>query len=313
MLTVHIGLGKCASTSLQRFVFPELERIRKNIEFNNRKLLRLANKHHVVSLNSKERMEFDKILQNGKDHLISSENLVNWDPVYHEEAADLNLELFGKKANIIIIVRDSMDYFTSVYQQVVCEGNIIPTSDFFVRSDIYNKIKPSSLSKNTLKFLNTEEFSLKNIYDIYNERFDSVFFIPLSTVDDLLFIKGISNLTDDELKVLQDNFLVATRANKSYSSLAMKLTFKRKMILNLFGLESCESWNKIPLNDLAVSTEKNTMFFLLISIVNKFKSLPIKIVNTFLSDVHLCKIKLINIFLIENMNYQKAYLYCKRI
>ncbi len=97
MLTVHIGLGKCASTSLQRFVFPELERIRKNIEFNNRKLLRLANKHHVVSLNSKERMEFDKILQNGKDHLISSENLVNWDPVYHEEAADLNLELFGKK------------------------------------------------------------------------------------------------------------------------------------------------------------------------------------------------------------------------
>jgi hypothetical protein len=78
-------------------------------------------------------------------------------------------------------------------------------------------------------------------------------------------------------------------------------------------LESCESWNKIPLNDLAVSTEKNTMFFLLISIVNKFKSLPIKIVNTFLSDVHLCKIKLINIFLIENMNYQKAYLYCKRI
>ena len=94
MITVHIGLGKCASTSLQRYVFPELEKINKNIEFNNKKLVFLAKKHHFAPLNSKERNEFDKIIKNGKDHLISHEALVNGDPVLLEEAADLNLELF---------------------------------------------------------------------------------------------------------------------------------------------------------------------------------------------------------------------------
>jgi hypothetical protein len=187
MITIHIGLGKCASSSLQKFVFPEMEKINKNIEFNNNKLLHLSKRHHFFPLSVKEKNMFDKILHNGKDHLISSERLINWDPAYQKEAADLNLELFGREANVIIVVKDSMQYFTSVYQQMVHQGNIISADNFFVKPDIYNKLKTFSYEKGELRFFNQKAFSLEKIYNIYNKRFNSVFFIPISKINELFF------------------------------------------------------------------------------------------------------------------------------
>jgi len=282
MITIHIGLGKCASTSLQKFVFPEMEKINNNIEFNNKKLLLLAKRHHFLPLNFKEKNEFDKILHNGKDHLISNEGLINWDPVYHKEAADLNLELFGREANVIIVVRDSMQYFTSVYQQRIHEGNIITAVNFFVRPDVYNKLKTFSYQKNVPRFFNAKEFSLENIYNIYIERFNSVFFVPLSKVNDLLFIKEIYNVTDNELKILRNKLTNTHRANKAYSSLAMKLTFKREKVLNAFGLKTYGSWDKSPLERLALNNEKNTVIpSSNFRLTNKIKWLFIRIVNRF--------------------------------
>jgi len=295
MITVHIGLGKCASSSLQKFVFPEMEKINNNIEFNNEKLYRLSWRHHFFPLSVKEKNMFDEILHNGKDHLISSEALINWDPVYHKEAADLNLELFGREANIIIVVRDSMEYFISLYQQIIQEGNIVQADNFFVKPDIYNKLKNISYQKGMVRFFNQKEFSLENIYNIYNERFDSVFFIPLSKINDLLFLKEIYNLTDDEIEILKSNFRSAPRINKSYSSLAMKLTFKREEVLNFFGLKSFASIDKSPLLKLQMpwifSSQKNSNLEVrgkvkgyLIRIINRlrWRSLMQKVVNKYL-------------------------------
>jgi hypothetical protein len=243
MITVHIGLGKCASTSLQTSVFPELERIKKNIQYNSRKLVYLAHRHHLVPLNISEKRKFNKVLQNGKSHFISHEALVNWDPVYFEKAADLNLELFGRKANIIIIIRDPLSYFTSIYQQMIHQGNIIPADDFFVTKDIYDIIKPSMVSE--LRYLNTDVFSLQKLNEIYTERFDKVFFIPLSKVKDLSFLKDTCDISTQELEHLKNKFRDAPRVNVAYSSLAMELTFKREKILNFLGLKSYGSYDRL--------------------------------------------------------------------
>jgi hypothetical protein len=276
MITVHIGLGKCASTSLQRFVFTNMVKINSNIEFNNKELLFLARKHHLLTLSIKEKSKFDKILHNGKDHLISAESLINWDPERLEEAADLNLELFGGDANIIIVVRESMSYFTSVYQQTIHEGNVIAASDFFVKPDVYDRIRPLSGQNSKLKFFNAKEFSLKKIYSLYTERFDYVFFVPLSKVNDLLFLKEIYNITDNEMKILKNRLAKAPKANKSYSSLAMKLTFQREKILNALGLKSYGSWDGSLLEGLSFNGK---IPFSKLLLIDKIKQLPIRIIG----------------------------------
>ena len=124
-LTVHVGLAKCASTSLQRFVFPELKKIDRNIEFNDENLTFLSYKCHVTPLNSSESCLFNKVLNNGKDHIVSSEFLINRDPFQWEESADINLEMFGKEANIVIIIKDTLPYLTSLYLQIIQEGRCI--------------------------------------------------------------------------------------------------------------------------------------------------------------------------------------------
>ena len=283
MITVHIGLGKCTSTSLQKFVFTNMVKINSNIEFNNKELLFLARKHHLLPLSIKEKSKFDKILHNGKDHLISGEDLINWDPARLEKAADLNLELFGRSANIIIVVRESMSYFTSVYQQTIHEGNVIAASDFFVKPDVYDKVKLLSGQNNRLRFFNAKEFSLKYIYSLYTGRFDSVFFVPLSKVNDLLFLKEIYNISDNEMKILKSKLVTASKANKSYSSLAMKLTFQREKILNALGLKSYGSWDRSLLEGLTFNGKKeyaNVPFSKLL-LIDKIKQLPIRIIGKF--------------------------------
>jgi hypothetical protein len=279
MITIHIGLAKCASTSLQRYVFPEMEKINNNIEFNNKKLFELSRNHHLFPLSTKEKKIFNEILQNGKDHLISNESLINWDPVYHKEAAELNLELFGRKANVIIVVRDSMEYFTSIYQQKIHEGNIISADKFFVKQDMYNKLKTISYQKCVLQFFNQKEFSLEKIYNIYNKRFDSVFFVPLSKINDLLFLKEIYNLTDDEIEGLKIKLSSAPRANKAYSSFAMKLTFKREKILNLFGLKSYGSWDYSPLSKLPMPLKASPQKQSNLSMLGKVRGYLIRVRN----------------------------------
>jgi hypothetical protein len=274
MITVHIGLAKCASTSLQSFIFPEMVKINSNIEFNNKKLLFLAKKHHLSPLNGKEKSKFDEILNNGKDHLVSRESLISLDPASLKEAADLNLELFGKDANIIIIVRDSMQYFTSMYQQKIHEGNIISPADFFVKSDVYDKVKLASDQNNMSKFFNAEAFSLKYIHRLYTERFDSVFFVPLSKINDLLFLKKIYNITDNEIKVLKKILLAVPKANKSYSQLAMKLTFQREKILNIFGLKTYGSWDVRKENSRLLHVPFSSL-----RLIDKIKQLPIRIMH----------------------------------
>ena len=253
----------------------------KNIEFNNKSLLTLARKHHVIPLSNQEKTSFDKILNNGRDHLISDESLINWDPSYLKEAADLNLELFGKDAAIVIVIRDSMQYFSSIYQQTIHQGNIIPANKFFISKDVYEKVRLFYFQKKTLKLFNAEEFSLKKIYDVYNERFNSVYLVPLSKINDLMFVQDIYDISDDKMKILRYELINNPRYNKSYSSLAMKLTFKREVILNFFGLKSYGSWDNSPLNKLFIDNKISLPLFSNLDLLDKVKQLPMRIIKRF--------------------------------
>jgi hypothetical protein len=272
MITVHIGLGKCASTTLQKNVFTKLN---KNIEYNNNELCFLAREHHIGRLSSRKKDRFNKILRNGKSHFLSIESLVNWDPEKFEMAADLNLELFGKQTNIIIVVRDTLEYITSIYQQHVQRGSVIPPNEYFVNKEMYDEIQLYNKSL-YLKHFNVEAFSLQRLHNLYNDRFDNVFFIPISKISSLSFIKDIYNISNDELKYLQNVFKGANKCNVSYSAIAMNMTFARERLANLLGFESSNPFNasltrviKIK-NNYIKPDSKNTF---LVKLFYKFKTI----------------------------------------
>ena len=231
-LTVHVGLAKCASTSLQRFVFPELKKIDRNIEFNDENLTFLSYKCHVTPLNSSESCLFNKVLNNGKDHIVSSEFLINRDPFQWEESADINLEMFGKEANIVIIIKDTLPYLTSLYLQIIQEGRCISEKDFF------DSGKALCNRRNELRYFSPDSFQLEKLHKIYTERFNNVFFVPISQVERLTFIQDIYNISNSQLFFLQDVFKNSPRINRSYSALSVKLSLKKEYFFNFFGINS---------------------------------------------------------------------------
>jgi hypothetical protein len=101
----------------------------------------------------------------------------------------------------------------------------------------------------------------------------------LSKVNDLLFLKEIYNMTDNEMKILKNGLVTAPKVNKSYSSLAMKLTFQREKILHALGLKSYGSWDGLLLEGLVFNGKKYIdLPFSKLLLIDKIKQLPIRVI-----------------------------------
>jgi len=247
MIFVHIGLPKTYTTTLQKTIFPKLAEIDSRVVFNQDRVNYLSYKHHLFGLEDGEKDEIGIILKDGKHHLISNENLVNINPRLWERSADLNLELFGSDAYILITARETMSYMTSLYQQIIHSGNIVPPNEFFLSSEDCNMLE--KISNNiSLTHFDAAAYSLESLHNIYKKRFKNVIFAPVSKIRELSFLKNTFKLTDTELVMLQHEFDNTKIINRSYSNTAMKLSFFRERFLNNFGIKSYGSHDRTPYN-----------------------------------------------------------------
>ena len=114
---VHIGLGKTATTTLQRYVFPRLAKA-VGLTWNDREIRLLLTQSMRLEPDAAERRFLQERLAQAR-HMISCEGMVGWDPARWEQAADRNLDWFGSDAWILIGVREPVDWMTSVYQQQI--------------------------------------------------------------------------------------------------------------------------------------------------------------------------------------------------
>lgn len=201
---VHIGLGKTATTSLQKNVFPEIPKLRKQIKYNEEEIRHSIRKLWFLDNKSNEELNFQKKILEQK-HFISLEYLVNWNPRIWKKTADLNLRLFGKNAIIIITARDTESFLRSIYQQRIHEGNICTPEEFFVNKNDYNKLKPL-LSEKILTHFDMDSYDLEKLWHIYNSRFSKVYLVPMSSIDSLEFLREIFDLNENEIKNLRKNF-----------------------------------------------------------------------------------------------------------
>ena len=230
---VHIGLGRCATSSLQKNVFQEIPNLRKEVIYNDTRVVHSLKKLWYFNNNRNEELNFQKELLK-QNNFISIENLVNWNPRSWEKTADLNLKLFGKDAIIIITARDTESYLRSIYQQKIHEGDICKPEEFLISKENYDKIEPM-LSSKILTYFDVDSYDLEKLWNIYNSRFSKVHLVPMNSIDKLEFLRDIFDLNETEIKFLQKNFK-KKKHNIAYSATAMTLTMSLERILTFIGL-----------------------------------------------------------------------------
>ncbi|TQV83645.1 hypothetical protein [Denitrobaculum tricleocarpae] len=240
MLIVHIGLGKTATTTLQRSVFPKLKDIVADLSYNKPEVMYLCRKHHLYGLSADENSRLRALLSEAETTLISDESLVNWNPRLWEKAANRNLELFGPDARIVITIRKPLEYLTSVYQQMVHQGNVKDAAEFFVASQTYDRLEPVTQGMR-LEYFDVDAFSLERLHEVYKSRFRHVTVVPLSKISEFSFLAEPLHLSGGSVSELRRQFETAPRVNVAYSSLAMKLTFARERIFGVFGAKTAGS------------------------------------------------------------------------
>lgn len=239
MIAIHIGLGKTGTTSLQKFVFPKLTEMIPRLTYNHPEIIKILIKSSYFDLTSAEINYIQKILSSG-DHFISLESLAGWNPRSWLDAAEKNLEIFGKKSIIIITIRDSVQYLTSVYQQMISAGKIMRPENFFINKTAYDNIS-SAISKKTLLYYDVDSFDLTYLAHIYKKKFTNVHIVPMEIIGEFFFLKEIFNLSGDQILTLQNTYKNSKKENRSYSQLAMNLTLFREKMLNFIGVRSVSS------------------------------------------------------------------------
>ena len=226
---IHIGLPKTGSSFIQHNIFPNLSNIKIDYDFNNRRLRRLL-RNSVVYNDADNDCKIKKQMDDSL-HFLSIEALVGWNPRAWEQRADRNLELFGHNSIIVISLRETKDILRSIYLQMLHKGLIVYPENFFIRSQQYDMLSPS-LIPSKLQCLDTDSFDYQRLKRIYEERFDIVYCVPWKKMIDLSFFSWILNLTNDQACFLKKN---KKPKNVGFSKTAVKLTFLRESVFNVFG------------------------------------------------------------------------------
>ena len=230
---VHIGFPKTGTSFLKKYVFPKLS---SEIDclFNPPEFLKISRQRLVYTNEDKNALQN---LFKQKKVLISREHLIDTNPRNWEAAADRVLDLFGKQAKIVITIRNPLDYLNSVYTQLIHNGNIIKAEDFFVNSDDYEKLNPF-LPKEIVMRFDYDKLNYQALKEIYENRFDQVYFVPLKYIDSLYPFSHLLSLDQNTVNRFKKIFKNSPKENRSYSKVAMKLTFYREKFFRILGLRT---------------------------------------------------------------------------
>ena len=237
MAIVHIGLGKTATTALQKRVFPQLVEFGLMTAYNPKNLMRLLYLKRLTELTSEQSAELARLIKANKDGIISFEGLVDWNPANWQQARDENLAAFGKDATILITIREPRGYLTSVYQQVVAEGHVVEPEDFFISSELARQASAAN-RRGMLEYFDQQLFDMAKLVDLYREKFSKVIVVAMPQLASMKFLDAFCSIDDVSREVVKNNFNTLEPNNRSYSRLAMSLTLRRERFLNSLGIRS---------------------------------------------------------------------------
>ena len=244
MLLVHIGLGKTATTTMQKHVFPELAKS-LGCTYNDPIVYKILGRASLFPLSQAEMEIVHSTLKEG-NHIISLESLVGWNPVTWEEFSERNVSLFGKDAIILITMREPLEWITSVYQEMVHEGNVVDPREFFVNNEQWRLANRIS-SRYRLEYLNVDAVNFRMLHKFYSARFSRVVVVDSRKLAELNFLGDALHI-DCELREKLKRELKGKRLHRSYSASAMFLTLSFERILRVFRVATNGSQTKRLMN-----------------------------------------------------------------
>ncbi len=219
---LHIGLGKCGSTFLQREIFPKLEKkintnyinIFKNDFFNIKK----KEIKYSVFENFKN---IENLLPN--NFIISNESLFSkvWEFSRIEENFEHIRDNFSNDTVILIIIRNPYDLLNSIYCQSIHAMNIVKPENFFYIDD-------KEMNTRINNRYNLHNFNYSKLISLYKSYFKKVVVVKYENFKNLDFLKNIFNLDDEYLQNLKNN------TNKYYNKSISKFGINLILFLNKF-------------------------------------------------------------------------------
>ena len=136
---VHIGLKKTGTSFLDKNFFPHLKEL-AGYNYRPREITKLIDFHRHYGLEKKKldflktRLKKSKIFMSMTN--FSSDNPENWD----NEVSKLH-EIYGFNTNVIICLRNTKDFYKSIFLQQVGRARIFNERNFFLNDHQASVIK----------------------------------------------------------------------------------------------------------------------------------------------------------------------------
>lgn len=252
-MIVHIGLGKTGTTSLQKAVFPHLVKEGVLDEYNPPNVMEALRRYIITGEGADHlRVDLSKLPENT---LISLENLAGWNPALWEVNASKNVAIFPETATILITLRDVESYLTSVYVQMVQQGNIIRPEKFILPDADYEFLRPF-VRPDLCEIFKVDDLDYEGLVALYGANFKKVVVVPLSRLSGLDFMNCLFVLSEGALNNFRERFARSKRENISYSSKAINLTFLREKLLARVGLRTRSSHDQF-FNKFSVRSDRS--------------------------------------------------------
>ena len=299
MKIIHVGLEKTYTTYLQKEIFPKICKV-YNFRYNPYVFNVLAQQNFIL-LNNQKKISNELKNELKKDIFLSYEQLIGSNPYYWDLNAKRNLKLFGHNSVIIITVRTTKDYLSSLYAQKIKRYHLIKPEDFFLKKKDYEKIHDYIQSPILYRYP-VYKFDLKKLYMIYKKKFKKVYVVPVDVIKTgypfIEIFKEIEGIKNIFMKFNKHKIY-----NKSLSRRSIKLFFCFEKFLNFFNLRSINLDTRLIRLNTQNKINPKTI---------KFKNLtPLKKISMF--NIYLRnKIKTprrdLLLFLDKFLKYEKFYL-----
>ncbi len=219
---LHIGLGKCGSTFLQKEVFPKIEKkINTNyINLYNNNFFNIEKKR--INSSIIENFEnIEKLLPN--DFIISYEGLFSDGQEFSRIEKNFKYieNNFSDDTVILIIIRNPYDWLNSIYCQSVQQMRFTKPENFFYIDNKEINIRVKN------KF-NLYNFDYSKLIALYKNYFKKVVVVKYENLQNLDFLKDIFKLNNRDIKDIKKN------TNRYYNKSISKYGINFILFLNNF-------------------------------------------------------------------------------
>lgn len=233
---IHIGFGKTGSTSLQRHFFPTICD-NAGYTFNCASFTRWHNHRYFED---EELLGDLKLSLASGNQLISAEQLLDWNPNNWEKCIPKLASIFDGNAKIIITIKDPIEYLTSLYIQMIQEGNVVPASEYFVNQETLSRLSPFIGYKSILRY-NPNSLDYVKLHQLCLDNFNDFTFINITQLQNADVWSSVFDCETDLIHQAIDKLRMGKRENISYSERAIKFTVGREKFFNFFGAQTIGS------------------------------------------------------------------------